>query len=50
MVSGKSVIFQGDRVIEEAVLETGQKVLDDEITVEEAVREIVSRSAIYLAE
>ena len=50
MVSGTSVISMGDPEIEEAVLETGQKVLDGEITVQEAVREIVSRSAIYLAE
>lgn len=50
MVSGTSVISMGDPVIEEAVLESGQKALDGEISVQEAVREIVSRSAIYLAE
>lgn len=49
-VSGLRVVNAGDAAIEEAVYEVGREVLESDRTVEEAVREIVKRSAIYLAE
>ncbi len=49
-VSGLRVVNAGDAAIEEAVYEVGREVLESDMTVEEAVREIVKRSAIYLAE
>lgn len=50
MVSGMSVINRGDATIEEAVFEVGEEVLESDMTPQEAVQEIVKRSAIYLAE
>lgn len=50
MVSGMSVINRGDATIEEAVFEVGEEVLQSDMTPQEAVQEIVKRSAIYLAE
>ena len=50
MAGGVTVMSVGDAAIEEMVLEVGQKMLKDDLTPEEAVREIVKRSAIYLAE
>lgn len=50
MVSGMSVINRGDSTIEEAVFEVGEEVLESDMTPQEAVQEIVKRSAIYLAE
>lgn len=40
----------GDAAIEQAVCEIGPKALDGDISPQEAVREIVKKSAIYLAE
>lgn len=50
MVSGMTTVNRGDPMIEEAVFEAGQKVLNGEMTVQAAVQEIVKKSAIYLAE
>lgn len=50
MVSSVSVVNAGDATVKETVCEVGQKVLADDMTPEEAAREIVKRSAIYLAE
>lgn len=50
MVSGMSVINRGDSTIEEAVFEVGEEVLEGDMTPQEAVQEIMKRSAIYLAE
>lgn len=49
-VSGMSVINRGDSTIEEAVFAVGEEVLEGDMTPQEAVQEIVKRSAIYLAE
>lgn len=49
-VSGRNVINRGDATIEEAVFEVGEEVLESDMTPQEAVQEIVKRSAIYLAE
>ena len=45
-----TAVCAGDAVIEEVVYEVGQKALNDSISVEEAVKEIVKKAAIYLAE
>lgn len=50
MAEGVTVMNVGDAVIEEAVFEVGQKMLKEDLTPQEAVREIVQKSAIYLAE
>ena len=50
MVGSATVMSAGDAAIEEVVLEVGQKMLNDDLTPEAAVQEIVKRSAIYLAE
>lgn len=49
-VSGRNVINRGDATIEEVVFEVGEEVLESDMTPQEAVEEIVKRSAIYLAE
>lgn len=41
---------RNDSVIEQTILEIGPKALDGDISVEEAVKEIVKKAAIYLAE
>ena len=43
-------VSRSDSVIEQTVLETGAKALDGDISVEEAVKEIMKKAAIYLAE
>ncbi|MBD5550536.1 MAG: carbohydrate ABC transporter substrate-binding protein [Lachnospiraceae bacterium] len=50
IVSGMSVVGRGDATIEEMTIEVGAEMLDGDMTVQEAVQEIVKRSAIYLAE
>ncbi len=50
MAGSVSRISTGDTAIEEAVYEIGPDVLNGNITPQEAVKEIVKKSAIYLAE
>lgn len=50
MAGSVSRISTGDAAIEEAVYEIGPDALNGNMTPEEAVREIVKKSAIYLAE
>lgn len=50
MAESVTAVCAGDAVIEEVVYEVGQKALNDSISVEEAVKEIVKKAAIYLAE
>lgn len=50
IVSNVSGISTGDEVIEDTVYEIGARALEGGITPEEAVKEIVKKSAIYLAE
>lgn len=50
MMSSVNVLNMGDAAVEETVCEVGQEVLEGDMTPEEAVQEIVKRSAIYLAE
>lgn len=50
IVSEASAIGTGDETIADTVYETGARALEGGITPEEAVREIVKKSAIYLAE
>lgn len=50
MAGSATVMSVGDAAIEEAVLEVGEKMLKDDLTPENAMQEIIKRSAIYLAE
>lgn len=50
MVEGASNICSGDTAIEEVVYEVGQKAVNGGVSVEDAVKEIVKKVAIYLAE
>lgn len=50
MVGRMSVVNGGGTAVEEAVLAVGQEMLKSDMEPQEAVREIVRRSAIYLAE
>ena len=49
-MSSVSGISTGDTVIEDTVFEVGARVLEGGTTPQEAVQEIVKKSAIYLAE
>lgn len=49
-VSGLERMHGGDAAVEEVVLEVGEEMLKEDLTTEEAVREVVRRAAIYLAE
>lgn len=50
MVESTSNICSGDPAIEEVVYEVGQKAINGGVSVEDAVKEIVKKVAIYLAE
>lgn len=50
MVESASAVCAGDAVIEEVVYGVGQRVLTGSISVDDAVSEILKKSAIYLAE
>ena len=50
LVEKADIASRNDSVIEQTVLEVGPKALDGSLSVEEAVKEIVKKAAIYLAE
>ena len=50
MVNAAETASRSDSVIQQTVLEIGPKALNGSLTVEETVKEIVKKAAIYLAE